>query len=295
MKMNSRSDPLVSVTLPNYNHGHFIDQSIQSILSQTYSNIELIIVDDGSTDNSREIIRSYAEKDERVKVTYFEKNRGVICAFDEAWRGASGQFYFTCSSDDYIHDNHFFERAMNLLTRDNEIAAYAGRCRVLLHEKGEFISEMGCIKRFGKTNPEEFKIDFLLGRNFIPGMGVLINRAVALKLGGYPNDLGPLSDYYLIHKIACEHPIFVEPRVVATTRIFEAKANFSSNISYSEALNFWSRFEERLKAGDKNKSENIAWIFWVIKRKINIFKDHHPFGIFIKKYLKKLFFRRKNF
>ena len=67
---------LVSVILPNYNGEKFLKESIKSVLEQSYSNVELIIVDDGSTDNSRNIIESF--HDSRIKTIYLQKN-GQIC------------------------------------------------------------------------------------------------------------------------------------------------------------------------------------------------------------------------
>ena len=72
------SIPLVSVILTNYNYGRFIAEAIESVLGQTYSSFELIIVDDGSTDDSRKVIASF---DDRRILTMFQGNRGQAAAF----------------------------------------------------------------------------------------------------------------------------------------------------------------------------------------------------------------------
>ncbi|HXG36600.1 MAG TPA: glycosyltransferase, partial [Dehalococcoidia bacterium] len=59
-------NPLVSVLIPNYNYGQYISDAIESVLNQTYQNFEIVICDDGSTDNSLEAIRRYAEQDNRI-------------------------------------------------------------------------------------------------------------------------------------------------------------------------------------------------------------------------------------
>ena len=67
-------NPLVSVITPAYNHGRYIGQSIQSLLAQTYSNWELVVVDDGSTDNTAEVVQSFGDP----RITYlYQENRGV--------------------------------------------------------------------------------------------------------------------------------------------------------------------------------------------------------------------------
>src|SRR5688572_166602 len=68
--------PLVSVLIVNYNYEHFLSDAIESVLKQTYQNFEIVICDDGSKDNSRELISEYARKDARVK-PIFKENGGV--------------------------------------------------------------------------------------------------------------------------------------------------------------------------------------------------------------------------
>ena len=67
-------NPKISVLMVNYNHELHLPLSIESVLSQTYQNFEFIIVDDGSTDSSREIIKNYADKDSRLEYYFLEKN-----------------------------------------------------------------------------------------------------------------------------------------------------------------------------------------------------------------------------
>lgn len=91
---------LVSVILDNYNYGRFISEAIDSVLNQTYTNYELIIVDDGSTDNSREIISEYAEKYPQIR-TVFKENGGQTSAFNAGFAIAKGEIIAFLDSDDY--------------------------------------------------------------------------------------------------------------------------------------------------------------------------------------------------
>lgn len=92
--------PLLSVFMPSYNHGKFIASAIESILNQTVSDFELIIIDDGSKDNSKEIIESYRKKDNRIKAIYHERNLGIARTVNEGIVKAKGKFWAIIASDD---------------------------------------------------------------------------------------------------------------------------------------------------------------------------------------------------
>lgn len=92
--------PLVSVILPTYNRESFLEKSISSVLNQTYTNIELIIIDDGSFDGSHLIFKTY-EKDPRVKV-FYQKNLGVASARNFGLQSALGKYITFIDSDDFF-------------------------------------------------------------------------------------------------------------------------------------------------------------------------------------------------
>ncbi|MEL6334977.1 MAG: glycosyltransferase, partial [Cyanobacteria bacterium J06626_26] len=88
---------LVSVIISNYNYGRFITEAIESVLNQRYSNVELIVVDDGSTDNSRDIIQSYSHR----LISVFQANSGQGAAFNAGLAQASGDIICFLDADDY--------------------------------------------------------------------------------------------------------------------------------------------------------------------------------------------------
>lgn len=91
---------LVSIITPSYDCADFIGETIDSILSQTYTNWELLITDDCSTDKSRDIIREYADNDSRIKLLKLEKNSGAGVARNNSIKEAKGRFIAFCDSDD---------------------------------------------------------------------------------------------------------------------------------------------------------------------------------------------------
>ena len=93
------AQPLVSVLMPNYNYGEFIGEAIESVLRQTYSNFELIVCDDGSTDNSRAVVERYQARDARIKLLR-QDNGGQGAAIYSAYAASKGEIIFLLDADD---------------------------------------------------------------------------------------------------------------------------------------------------------------------------------------------------
>ncbi|WP_019507443.1 glycosyltransferase [Pleurocapsa sp. PCC 7319] len=97
--MNNNHNPLVSIVINNYNYGSFIAKAIDSAINQSYSPIEIIVVDDGSTDNSREIIASYGDK----IISLLKENGGQASAYNAGIAKTTGEIICFLDSDDFFH------------------------------------------------------------------------------------------------------------------------------------------------------------------------------------------------
>ena len=111
--------PKVSVVVPVYNAEKYIDRCIDSILSQTFEDFELILVDDGSPDKSGKICDNYAAKDNRVKVIH-KQNGGVSTARNVGIENSTGEYIMFVDSDDYI-DNQMLEVLLQKTSDDVEM------------------------------------------------------------------------------------------------------------------------------------------------------------------------------
>lgn len=114
---------LVSVIMPTYNCAKFIGETIKSIQAQTYSNWELIIVDDCSTDNTKEVVENYVKLDKRIKYNSLEKNSGAAVARTSAMKIADGEYMAFCDSDDIWIDVKI-EKQLKFMKKNN----YAFTC-----------------------------------------------------------------------------------------------------------------------------------------------------------------------
>lgn len=107
--------PLVSVIIPVYNVEKYLAQCLNSIINQTYSNLEIMIINDGSSDNSSFIAEDFATKDTRIKVFHFS-NSGVSVARNRGIKIAKGEYISFVDSDDWLH-NEFYEKMVHLLIK----------------------------------------------------------------------------------------------------------------------------------------------------------------------------------
>lgn len=109
---------LVSVVMSCYNHEKYVTQSIESVLNQTYPDLELLITDGGSTDNSPKIIAQYEQKDSRVKASYHSKNIGISETINDGLNRVTGKYTCFLDSDDlWVQDK--LERQLKILNRDD--------------------------------------------------------------------------------------------------------------------------------------------------------------------------------
>lgn len=130
---------LVSIITPSYNCAKFVSETIESVLAQTYLNWELIITDDCSTDNSREIIREYTFKDDRIKLFVLKQNSGAAVARTKAMQLANGRYIAFLDSDDLWFPNKL-ERQLEFM---NEYG-YAFSCTayVQIDENGNSLNRI---------------------------------------------------------------------------------------------------------------------------------------------------------
>lgn len=119
--MSRTTYPLISVVIPVYNIESYIANSIESIQNQTYSNLEIILVDDGSTDSSKEVCRKYSEKDERV-ICLSKENGGPSSARNEGIDFANGEYLFFVDGDDYIAPKTLETLYRRVVTDHSEMA-----------------------------------------------------------------------------------------------------------------------------------------------------------------------------
>lgn len=110
-------NPLVSIVIPVYNREKYISEAIESAINQTYKNIEIVVVDNCSTDHTWDILKNYAEKDERIRIFKNDTNIGPVLNWQECFHKAKGEYIKILWSDDWMSLD-FIEKAINLFDKD---------------------------------------------------------------------------------------------------------------------------------------------------------------------------------
>jgi glycosyltransferase involved in cell wall biosynthesis len=121
--METKKKPLVSVIIPTYNRAHYVTETIQSVLDQSYQDFEIIVVDDGSTDNTREVIASF--KEPRLKYL-FQENQGVCAARNNGINASEGEYIKFLDSDDVLLKNAL-EKQVQVLDGHPDVGLSHGR------------------------------------------------------------------------------------------------------------------------------------------------------------------------
>ena len=116
--------PIISVIVPIYNVEKYLSKCLDTILAQTFSNIEIICVNDGSTDNSRKILAQYAQKDSRIKIVD-KKNGGLSSARNAGMKVAQGEYYSFIDSDDWIDETMLEKLYNSMVALDTDISICA--------------------------------------------------------------------------------------------------------------------------------------------------------------------------
>jgi len=200
--MSQETMPIVSVVVPNYNHARYLRQRIDSVMGQTYQDFEAILLDDGSTDESRSVLSEYA-KDPRVRIEFNETNSGTFKQWNKGVALARGRYVWLAESDDYA-DAHLLERLVSRL--DAEPSAVLSYCRSWrvsadggLHGYLDtYLPDLGSQKwagDFWTDGAEECRKYLVFCNTVLSASSVLFRREVYLQVGGADEKLVFCGDW----------------------------------------------------------------------------------------------------
>jgi glycosyltransferase involved in cell wall biosynthesis len=216
-------NPLVSAIIPNYNYGQYLREAVDSVLAQTYPKIEIIVVDDGSKDESRKIIKSYGKKIKAI----FQENQGVSAARNNGVAESSGEFVAFLDADDAWLPAKI-EKQMELFSTDPTFGlVHAGI--VEMDDAGNRLLERTDGMN-GWVSEELLRFDrpVILGG----GSGILVRREAFDEVSGFDTRLSTSADWDFFYQVGSRFKVGFVQDVLARYRVHGS--NMHRNIPLME-------------------------------------------------------------
>lgn len=251
--INSVKYPLVSIITPTYNHEKFIGTCIESVLEQTYQNWEMIIIDDGSTDNTRNIVSRYNDK----RIKYIKQENIGIWRLKETYNKAlnlsKGDLIAILEGDDYW-PSYKLEKQVEIFKKEDVVLSWGRKNTV--NDKNDIISfDIQSLNPFINMTQEEIIKDLMIF-NFIQPCTVMINKNALLPIGGFlqPKN-APFVDYATFLELSLRGRFYPSDEILGYWRKHNAQTTLKQQTKMNEAFMYPLDFYKKLDPEIKNSIE----------------------------------------
>ena len=264
--------PKISVIMPAYNTEKYIKEAIDSILEQTFADFEFIIIDDGSTDSTAEIIRSY--HDCRIKYIKNVKNAGIVFSLNRGLDIARGEYIARMDADDISLPKRF-EKQTAYMDEHLDIAVCGTAIEMFCDNK-----VIG--RRFPSSEPEKLKEDLFFSCG-VAHPSVMMRKTEIVGLGGYDPMFNGMEDYELWCRVAEKYRLTVLPEVLLRYRIHHAQVTQNQSPKYKEQLRLLKRRQTEQLGITVSSEEFDAYVSYCIGAMENIYSEISALGHFFEK------------
>ena len=248
----SEINPLVSVIAICYNHEKYLIECLQSVVNQTYNNVELIVVDDFSTDKSREKILEFTNANPSIKYIFNIKNIGNCRSFNQTFKISKGKYIIDLSTDDILLPNRIAEQ-VNLMEVSDEIGVVFSDANYI-NEKSEYI---GNFKKNVKFPIGKVYEDVLAGRCYTIPATMMMKRMILEKLNGYDETLAYEDfDFWVRSSRICEYGYV--PKILSYQRILNGSHSTKFFIKNSPLVQSSVKVCQKAYLLNETESENNA-------------------------------------
>lgn len=215
--------PKVSINIVTYNRKKYLPEAIESVLIQSFPDWELIIVDDGSADETSVIVSEYASQEPRIKYIQNERNLGISRSRNIALNASSGQYVAVLDSDDAWADNDKLKKQIGFLDNNNGYVL-AGGDVIFIDETGKKLKTV--------RNPKSDKAirQHILLRNPFIHSTIIMRRNSAQQCGGYDENISVGEDYDLWLKLGRVGKMHNFPDIFAKYRFHSVGATWSNRL-----------------------------------------------------------------
>lgn len=237
------ANPLVSVIIPNFNHGRWIRDAIQSVLHQDYRNFEIIVVDDGSTDNSREVVAAFGNQVRYI----WQENQGLSAARNTGIRAAKGTHIGLLDADD-MYESNFLSAQLSALQHDP--IAHGVHCGY------RFVDQLNRSLPQTETRsiPENELFQALLDGNFLVPEAMLVRRSCYESVGPFDETLSACEDWDMWLRISRRF------RITGTTQILTRHRVLAGSMSTDPDRMFTNRLavlKKQLGTEPRDEDEGV--------------------------------------
>ncbi|MBX3746542.1 MAG: glycosyltransferase family 2 protein [Verrucomicrobiae bacterium] len=211
--------PSLSVVVPNYNHGHSLPACLDALLAQSVPPDEIVVIDDGSTDDSRTVIADYARRHPCIRPEANPANRGVVFTMNRGLELARGDYLHFASADDMVLPG-LFERSLTLLAAHPRAALSCSASRWSDMDSGMTWSmAAGLAQEPGYLDPDRLVALERAGRLMIVSHSALLKAGVVREFGGFLPDLRWHCDWFLTYAAAFRHGLCYRPEVLSQVHL----------------------------------------------------------------------------
>ena len=233
---SSSSAPTISVGMPVYNGEEFVGQSIQSILDQSFADFELIISDNGSSDNSEEICRAYADGDSRIRYYRNAQNMGAAKNYNRLFELARGEYFRWSNADDLIGQNHH-EICLNALLENPGAVLSYGKT-ALIDEVGETTALYEDNLHLPQEKASERFVAFFERAGFTTAIYGLMRKEALAKTRLFGDGTLPAADTFFMAELTLRGGFFEVP-TVSFYRRMHSKASSADRSDDARQKKFW--------------------------------------------------------
>jgi glycosyltransferase involved in cell wall biosynthesis len=213
---------MLSVILPNFNHGKYIAHALSALLDQKLLPSEIIIIDDGSTDDSLSIINQFAAASSTIRILINAERTGVVAALRRGLEHVHERYVYFAAADDWVMPG-FFALATSMLEAHSQAGLFCGET-MLIDGNTERLMGIRPIVRptnsLGYIDAEHACQLLMWIDNWILTGSAVFRRDAIVEAGGLHQELGSFADGYLARKVALAHGFCFAPQLVSIWRIF---------------------------------------------------------------------------